>query len=268
MSTRLTTSPSTPPRTSFRTLTGAMDRRFLVLDIGVRLPTAMLPLGLLLYVADRTGSYGTGGLAVAALSIGGAVGGSMVGLTADRFGQRLVGLLVTLVQAAALLAFLVLGPGDVLPVTLGLAALIGLSNPQAGAMARSRWAALARTRSDRRSFTSTAMAWEGALDESSFVVGPVLISTVAALTEPTWVSCSHCCWRSRARPGSRCTRARCRDEVGRAWSRPTPPLAEQGRHCPCSMSAPCSWPWPRSVWSSAPRRPVWRHGWPWVAPTS
>ncbi len=175
--------PST--RTALRTVMRSVDRPFLVLDVAVRLPTAMLPLGILLYVADRTGSFGTGGLAVGALSIGGGLGGSLVGLAADRYGQRRVGLSVTVVQALALTAFLLLGSQDVLLVTLGLAGLIGLSNPQAGAMARSRWASLGRGREDRRSFTSTAMAWEGAVDESSFVVGPVLVSTVAALTEPS-----------------------------------------------------------------------------------
>lgn len=162
----------------------AVDRPFLVLDTAARLPTAMLPLGILLYVADRSSSFATGGLAVAALSIGGGLGGSLVGLAADRFGQRPVMLFATLVQVLALGAFLVLGPGDVLAVTMGLSVLIGLTNPQAGAMARSRWAALAGGRPDRRLFTSTAMAWEGAVDESSFVVGPVLVSTVATVTEP------------------------------------------------------------------------------------
>ena len=171
-------------RTGFRTLLGAVDRPFIALDMIVRLPTAMLPLGILLYVADRTGSYAAGGLAVAALSVGGALGGSLVGMAADRFGQRPVITLATVIQLLGLLAFLVLGPGIDLPLTLALCALIGLMNPQAGAMARSRWADLARTRTHRRSFTSTAMAWEGALDETAFVVGPVLVSTVAGLTEP------------------------------------------------------------------------------------
>lgn len=171
-------------RTPFRTLMRAVDRPFLVLDAAARLPTAMLPLGILLYVADRTGSYATGGVAVAALSVGGGLGGSLVGVASDRFGQRLVGLVVTTVQVLALGAFLTLAPHDALPVTMGLAVLIGLTNPQSGAMARSRWAMISRSRADRRSFTTTAMAWEGALDESSFVLGPVLVSTVGALTQP------------------------------------------------------------------------------------
>lgn len=185
MTTPVTTPVTTDSaRTTFRTLMSAVDRPFLILGAAARLPTAMLPLGILLYVADRTGSYATGGLAVAALSVGGGLGGSIVGLASDRFGQRLVGGLVTAFQVLALGAFLVLAPRDVLPVTMGLAVLIGLANPQIGAMARSRWAMIARTGADRRSFATTAMAWEGALDESSFVLGPVLVSTVAALTQP------------------------------------------------------------------------------------
>ena len=82
-------------------------------------------------------------------------------------------------------AFLLVGPLDLLGLSMVLAAVIGLANPQGGAMARTRWAALARGRRDRLSFTATAMAYEGAVDESSFVVGPVLVSTVAGLVSPT-----------------------------------------------------------------------------------
>ncbi|MET1059847.1 MAG: MFS transporter [Nocardioides sp.] len=179
------TSPAPTGRTTFRTLAQATDRSFLALGIAARLPTAMLPLGILLYVADRTGSFAVGGLAVAALSIGGGLGGPLVGAAADRFGQRPVLLGATAVQVLGIVGFLVLSGLDSLPLTLALAAVIGLANPQAGAMARSRWAAVARRRGDRHSFTATAMAYEGAVDESSFVAGPVLVSTIAALASPT-----------------------------------------------------------------------------------
>ena len=183
MTTTLSPAPTTA-RTTFRTLARATDRSFLALGIAARLPTAMLPLGILLYVADRTGSIASGGLAVAALSIGGGVGGPLVGAAADRFGQRPVLLGATLVQVLGITGFLLLSGPDSLPLTCALAAVIGLANPQAGAMARSRWAATARRRSDRHSFTATAMAYEGAVDESSFVAGPVLVSSIAALASP------------------------------------------------------------------------------------
>ncbi len=176
---------SAASRTSYRDLVRGADRSFVVLAVAARLPTAMLPLGLLLYVADRTGSYGTGGLAVAALSVGGGVGGPLVGLASDRFGQRPTALVATLVQALGLAALLALGASPHLALLLAVSALVGLTNPQVGAMARSRWAALGRRRTDRSSFTAAAMAWEGAVDETSFVVGPVLVGTVAGTLSPT-----------------------------------------------------------------------------------
>ena len=171
-----------PSRTTYRSLARAVDRRFLALGMAVRLPTAMLPLGILLYVADATGSFASGGLAVAALSIGGGIGGPAVGALADRFGQRPVLLASTAVQVLGIAAFLLLG--DTLAPAMLLAALVGLANPQGGAMARARWSVVARRRSDRLPFTATAMAYEGAVDEASVVVGPVLVSTVAGLTAP------------------------------------------------------------------------------------
>lgn len=177
------TSTTTAPRPSLRTVAGTAGPGFLALDAAARLPAAMFPLGTLLLVAGRSGSYGTGGLAVAALSLGGAAGGLLVGAAADRAGQRLVALTATLLQAAALTAVLLL-PEAPLAVVLGLVAVVGLSNPQMGAMARTRWSVLARGRRDERSFVSSAMALEGALDEVSFVLGPVVVGTLAALVSP------------------------------------------------------------------------------------
>ena len=180
-----TTTASGPPRTGYRTLLASADTSFVVLAAAARLPTAMLPLGILLYVADRTGSYGSGGLAVAALSIGGGIGGPLVGMAADHAGQRIVALGATLVQVLGLTALLVISDSAGLGVVLVAAAAVGLANPQAGAMARSRWAFMAKGRTDRGSYTATAMAWEGAVDETSFVVGPVLVGTVAGVVSPT-----------------------------------------------------------------------------------
>ncbi|MEO5654004.1 MAG: MFS transporter [Marmoricola sp.] len=168
-------------RTTVAVLLRSVDRPFVVLASVARLPTAMLPLGILLYVADRTGSFATGGLAVAALSIGGGIGGPLVGIAADRYGQRVAALLASLAQVAALGALLLV---EELVLVLLLAALVGTANPQVGAMVRSRWAKVGRGRTDRASFTATAMAWEAVVDESSFVLGPVLVGTVAGLVSP------------------------------------------------------------------------------------
>jgi len=167
---------------SLHTVVATPGAAFLTLDAAARLPTAMLPLGTLLLVAERSGSYGTGGLAVAALSLGAAAGGPLVGALADRVGQRTVAVGATALQASALVTLLVAALP--LPALLAVGAVVGLANPQMGAMARTRWSSMARGRADERGFVSSAMAVEGALDEVSFVLGPVLVGTLAALVSP------------------------------------------------------------------------------------
>lgn len=251
----LTEAPAPAP--TLRTVAAAPGPAFLALDAAARLPTAMLPLGTLLLVAERTGSYGTGGLAVAALSLGGAVGGPLVGALADRAGQRLVAVVATALQATALVTVLLTALP--LPALLLLGALVGLANPQMGAMARTRWSAMARGRVDERRFVSSAMALEGALDEVSFVLGPVLVGTLAALATPAaplWLALglalvAHLGFglHGSALPG-----------------RPGPPSSTAAR-CP-SPGSRCCWSGSaRSGSSSAPRRPGWPPGSPSPATT-
>lgn len=173
-------------RTPFAALPVASGPSFLPFGFLGRLPSAMLPLGLLLFVTDLTGSFGSGGLVLAALSVGAGVAGPVVGMLADRFGHRIVGLTAALAGGSLIALFLlVVAQRPQLPVMLGLAALIGASGAQVGSLARSRWVSIARTRDDREPFVSSAMAYESAVDETSFVVGPVLVSTLAGVFDPT-----------------------------------------------------------------------------------
>jgi predicted MFS family arabinose efflux permease len=97
-----------------------------------------------------------------------------MGLAADRWGQRPVLLLAVTLNVLALLA-LALIPGLSRPGLLGLCALVGLSLPQVGGMARARWLALTRRHTD------TAMAYEGTADEVAYVLGPAVAGLLASL---------------------------------------------------------------------------------------
>jgi MFS family permease len=171
-------------RASYRSLVRAAGPRYLVTSFFGRLPAAMAPLGLILLVAASTGSYAKAGAATAALGIGAAAGGPIVGAMSDRFGQRSVGLGTALANAVALAATAVaVLSGAGVTTVLGFAALAGLSTPQVGPFARVRWV---RLLGRRQASLSTAMSYEGAVDEASYVAGPALIG-VLALTGMPWL---------------------------------------------------------------------------------
>lgn len=152
-------------------------RNLMALGLAGRVPTAMTPLAVLLAVAESTGSFALAGSTVAVAALAGALGGPLVGFLADRAGHRRVVLVITAAQAVCLAALL----GAILlqwspPLLLIASGLVGLFNPAIGSMARSRWAARSQSRLDRRAYMSTAMAWEAAADEISFVIGPIVAS--------------------------------------------------------------------------------------------
>ena len=169
-------SPRRPPG-RFGALIAATGPAFLIMAFLSRLPSAMAPLGLITLVVQVTGSYAQAGAVTAALGVGAAAGGPVVGFLSDRMGQRSIGLLAAITNAAALAitVFAVVSHAATAVVVI-LAALIGLSTPQIGPLVRVRWVALL---AGRGGSVSTAMSYEGAVDEASFVAGPALVGILA-----------------------------------------------------------------------------------------
>ncbi|MQA77146.1 MAG: hypothetical protein GEV10_01465 [Streptosporangiales bacterium] len=130
-------SPAPTARTSLRRLPATAGWSFLVSGFVARLPQAMVPMGMLLLVASAAGSYAAAGLAVAAWSVGCAVGGPAIGVLADRHGHRRVGLVAAAANSLAMAAVVAVTWAD-LPqaATLAAAAVIGITNPQTGSLAR------------------------------------------------------------------------------------------------------------------------------------
>ncbi|GAA1379303.1 MFS transporter [Catellatospora chokoriensis] len=165
-------------RASYRDLVRITGPWFLVLAFLARLPAAMGPLGVITLVVAATGSYGTAGLAAAAYGVGAALGGPVAGTLADRFGQRAVGIATAAVDAAAYAALVLAVTGGLPAAVLPLAALAGFAMPQVGPLVRVRWAVLLGDRGRQRQLP-TAMAYEGAVDEASFLAGPALVGVLA-----------------------------------------------------------------------------------------
>lgn len=153
-----------------------------------RLPFAMMVVGVLTLVTSATGSIALAGLTSAATGVGVVVAGPLIGDLVDRFGQRRVVLPVGLANGILLALFpFVVGAGVPAGVILLSAALVGITAPQAAALSRTRLLGIARDRvtDDRREQTmSRVMAYESAVDETAFIIGPVLVGILASFVAP------------------------------------------------------------------------------------
>ena len=137
-------------------------------------------------MAGTTGSYGAGGAAAGALAVANAVGAPFWGAWADRFGQRRVVAVQSLVGAAALAALLLVANSAAPWVWSAVASgLAGLFLPQVGPLARVRWRPItSRAGSQQPRLVETAFSYEGAADEASFVLGPALIGIPVSAGQP------------------------------------------------------------------------------------
>jgi MFS family permease len=145
-----------------------------------RAPGAMLSVGFVAAASSAGGDagYALGGLAAGSYSLASAVAGPTLGRLADQRGQRRIGVPFALVSAmasiAAVLSLLTLGASWLL---VPLAAIAGGSQPNVGAFARVRWAALLHDR-DR---ATSAQALESIIDELTFLIGPPLVALLAGV---------------------------------------------------------------------------------------
>lgn len=167
---------------SYRALARAAHPWFFVLGFLGRLPYATSPLATLILLEAATGSYAFAGLATAAQSIAIAVGGPVVGALADRYGHRRLGVAAALANAAALVGLI--GASQAGRVAMLLAAtLAGLTQPQVGPLVRVQWSHLLRARNQPR-LLPTALSYEAAADETSFVAGPALVGALTPIVTP------------------------------------------------------------------------------------
>ncbi|MEO5832218.1 MAG: MFS transporter [Nakamurella sp.] len=157
----------------YRELPAVAGPALLPVGFLARLPQPMLQLGIVLVVTTATGSLAYAGLAAGALSVGAAAGGPYVGRLADRHGQRPVMVVASLLNALGAVLFVVEMAWDAPRAwVLITAAAAGASTPQIGPLMRSRWIRMLRSREQ----LSTAMSWEGAADETVYILGPVVVS--------------------------------------------------------------------------------------------
>lgn len=148
-----------------------------------RLPYAMMVVGVLTLVVSGRGSMQLGGLNSAAVGLGAAIFGPLIGAAADRFGQRATLLVTASINAAALgaLAWIVYSPLPNWVMLLG-SFVVGASAPQTSPMSRSRVVTIVKTKvpaAGRDRVLGGAMAYESTADELVFVFGPFIVGVLA-----------------------------------------------------------------------------------------
>jgi len=146
-----------------------------------RLPISMVSLGIVILVSTRTGSYAFAGTVSAAFLITNAVCAVLQARLIDRRGQSRV-LPYTVGLFAGGLALMMLCVELDLPAPWPhlWAAVSGAAMPQIGSCVRARWTALVPDKQELQ----TAFAFEAVVDESVFMLGPMLVTLLATAVHP------------------------------------------------------------------------------------
>lgn len=141
-----------------------------------RLPISMVTLGIVLLVEGNTGSYGLAGAVSAAYMIASAASSPVLARLIDRHGQDRVlvpSFLLFSVGIVALVAAVESGAPS--PIPHACSAFAGLFYPPVGSCVRARWTQ-ALGPGPR---LHTAYAFEAVVDESIFILGPVIVTLLA-----------------------------------------------------------------------------------------
>ncbi|MFC0625376.1 MFS transporter [Kribbella deserti] len=146
-----------------------------------RMPISMIGLGTVILIAQESGSYGLAGAVSGVAVVAGALTGPIQGRLVDRFGQRLLLLVGSVVCTVALFALLLAVRADAPVWLLYLVSFVaGGTRPQVGSFVRARWTHLL----GRGRALQTAFALEAVGDEVVFIIGPVLVTALATQVSP------------------------------------------------------------------------------------
>ncbi|GAB2458338.1 MFS transporter [Jatrophihabitans fulvus] len=142
----------------------------------MRVPIAMYPIGLVLIISGRDGRYGFAGVLSGVYVIANGIGNPALARLADRLGQGRLLIPMSLVHAAAAVvaavAVTVHWPDWVLVVATAVFGFFFLS---VSSLVRARWSYVLAGRPE----LNTAYSVESTLDETIFVLGPLVATVVA-----------------------------------------------------------------------------------------
>ncbi|HEY3552803.1 MAG TPA: MFS transporter, partial [Solirubrobacterales bacterium] len=147
-----------------------------VASVVARVPVGMTGVALVIYVHERTGSFGSAGVVAGASTIGLALTAPVLGRLVDRRGPRPVLMPAAVVASVALVALVLVGNagGSTLALIL-LAGLSGAALPPIGGILRHLWPDLVE-----EELLVNAYVVDSILIEAVFITGPLLTGLLAA----------------------------------------------------------------------------------------
>lgn len=155
--------------------------RFSATGALARLPISMLGIGIVLLVAQASGSYAVAGRVSAVYVVANAVFAVIQGRLIDAFGQSRVLPAGATAYAVGLVGLMAAVDLDwPRAIAYACAFVSGASLPPVGACIRARWTHVL----DEPRQVHTAFALEAVVDEAVFVTGPVMVALLATLVDP------------------------------------------------------------------------------------
>ncbi len=155
--------------------------RFSATGLVARLPISMVGLGIVLLVSAATGSYGVAGAVSAAYMLANAALAILQGRLLDHHGQGPVLTAASGIFGTAMVLLVWSMQADwPIGASYACAALAGGALPQIGSCVRARWSHALTRPGD----VQTAYALEAVVDETVFILGPILVTVLATAWDP------------------------------------------------------------------------------------
>ncbi len=149
---------------------------FVAAGFVIRLPAAMIDVGLVLAITAGGGSYAAAGVVVAVVPLVFGLASPAFGRRFDRYGQRRVLVPTVLAFTATMLALMgAIAAGAPAWLLCLLAAAVGVVLPSGGPLIRARWTKLYEGTPKLRA----AYGFESASTEVIYIVGPILVTALA-----------------------------------------------------------------------------------------
>lgn len=154
---------------------------FVGAGFAARLAHLTTVLGIVFAVSDSTGSYGLSGLVAGAYALAYAFASPALARRADHGGQARVLFVAAVATTTSRAGFLLaMWLGAPVWVWVLLSAASGASMPSVGAFVRARWVRILDA-----SALTVATSFESVVDEVLVIVGPIVVSMLAADIHPT-----------------------------------------------------------------------------------